>query len=152
MIYRHRKIICRYRKFDLPISVIRFTDIGKSADLPISDIQNDDFLISVNQNYFPISCKWISENDVELPISVIRISDIGKSTDLPISENKNEFPISVNRFSDTSKSSDLPISENDLPISEIRITNIWKCGINIHFTPHRQINAFRDPRNSSKHK
>ena len=47
-------MIYRYRKFDLPISEIRLTDVGKSADLPISEIQK------------------------ELPISENRFSDMGK--------------------------------------------------------------------------
>ena len=67
-------MIYRYRKFDLPISEIRFTDIGKSADLSISEIQN------------------------ELPISENRFSDIGKSDDFTISVNQNYLYNSVILF------------------------------------------------------
>ena len=73
-------MIYQYRKFDLPISEtrftnigIRFTDIGKSADKWITDI-------------------WKS------------ISDIGKSDDFPISVNQNDLPISEIRFTDIGNS------------------------------------------------
>ena len=72
MVYPHRK-------FDLPKSEIRISDIGKSAAI------------------------LISENQVELPILVTRFSYIGKS----ISVIQNYFPISVIRISDIGKSADI---------------------------------------------
>ena len=65
--YRLIEMIYRYGKnfVGIPLLVIQIFDVGKSADLPLSENLND------------------------LPISVMRISDIGKSDDFSnISKSK----------------------------------------------------------------
>ena len=100
----HLFCISRYRLFEFPISVNRFTDIGQSfSDIvkTFNDIGKFELSISVIRFDFPISVNDlpISENKMLCRYrKMIRITDIGNSFTFSDISKSADFPISVIRL------------------------------------------------------